>query len=503
MKKTGVELFELIHSLSMAEKKYFKMFSSLQSGDKNYLKLYDAIEKQRSYDEGAIRTAYSGQKFLRQLFATKNRLYNNILRTLEIYHSSAEVNLHSQLSKAKILLRKELTAQGLKLLKNVKSIAYHHEQWELLMEVLVMERSPYTEVELLKMPHMNEEVEAVLQKLSNIHDYRKIYHQITYQINEVQSIRTRKEQSFIAKLMRHPLLRNSKQATCTEAKTCYYEIMSRYYLFKRDFIKGYETSKEQCDFIEAHLHQLSDPDKRYLFALNSSVSFLAYLFTRSDKYGKEMQEALQKIRAYPIDSSVKSTFWTYSYINELNAFMLMGDFEKVFPALKAIEGNEDMVTQTPAIARFNLYYNIAYLLFGTGSYKEASRWLKKIIDQPSELRKDTQASAYILYLLVHYELHKDEELLDSLQRSAMHFLSTRQRIFKVEESLMHCLQQIMGKSISRKKRSTALLEFKTSLLKLMKNPKEKAAMENLDFLSWVESKIQHKTFGEVVKEKAK
>ncbi|MBI4946997.1 MAG: hypothetical protein HY840_11430 [Bacteroidetes bacterium] len=61
----------------------------------------------------------------------------------------------------------------------------------------------------------------------------------------------------------------------------------------------------------------------------------------------------------------------------------------------------------------------------------------------------------------------------------------------------------MGKSIDRKKRSAAFQELKTNLLKLMKDPMEKAVMEEFDFLSWVESKIQNKTFAEVVREKAK
>ncbi|MBI4946422.1 MAG: hypothetical protein HY840_08480, partial [Bacteroidetes bacterium] len=51
-------------------------------------------------------------------------------------------------------------------------------------------------------------------------------------------------------------------------------------------------------------------------------------------------------------------------------------------------------------------------------------------------------------------------------------------------------------------RSAAFQELKTSLLKLMKNPMEKATMEEFDFMSWVESKIQNKTFAEVVRQKA-
>ncbi|MBI4945595.1 MAG: hypothetical protein HY840_04245 [Bacteroidetes bacterium] len=500
MKNTSTALFDLIYSLAMAEKKYFKLFSSLQGGDKSYLKLYDAIVKQGVYNEDAIRIACRGEKFLRHLSVAKRRLHTNILRSLENYHSSADINLRSRLSKAEVLLGKGLTAQAMKLLRETKLIAYHHERWELLMEILGMERTPYSAVELLKIPHLNEEMKAVLEKLSNIDDYRTLHYKIILRIQQAEPMRAKMESSRVEKLMRHPLLRNSKQASCAEAKAYYYEIWSFYFLFKRDLIRGYKISKEQCDFVETHLHQLRDPGKKHLFALNMSVIFIGFLLPRNRSLYGEMQEALQKIRSYPLTTPALPKFWVSSYINELNMFMLMGDFEKVFPALKAIEENKDMLNQASAVTKINLYYNIAYMLFGAGSYNKALLWLSKIIDHSEEeLRKDTQANARILSLLVHYELHKDEQFLDSLKRSALHFLSTHQRLFKLEKALMHCLNQIMGKLISRKKQSDALQELKTSLLKLMKNPLEKAAMENLDFLSWVESKIQNKTFAEVVK----
>ncbi|MBI4946223.1 MAG: hypothetical protein HY840_07460 [Bacteroidetes bacterium] len=502
MKKTGTDLFELIHSLTMAEKKYFKMFSSLKGGDKSYLKLYDATAKQHTYNEDAIRSACHGQKFLRHLSVAKRDLHTNILRSLENYHSSADINLHSRLRKVEILLRKGLTAQALKLLKEAKRIAYQHEQWEMLMEILVMERTPYATLDILTIPHLNEEMESVLKKINSIKDYRKIHLEIIQRFQKAEFMRTRREKSFIEKLMQHPLLRNSNQASCAEAKAYYYDIWSRYYLLKRDIIKGYKTLKEQCEFIETYFHQLRDPEKKHLAALNLSVIFMGYLLPDNRNIYSEMQEVLHKIRSYPnISSSLKEELWIYSHVNELNAYVMAGDFERVYPVLKAIEGSEDIVNQAPVFTRIMLYSNIAYLLFGAGNYTEALRWLRKAIDQPAgALREDAQAGARMLYLLIHYELHKDDEqMLDSLKRSTQHFLSTRQLFFKVEKALMHCMRQIIGKPISRKERSAAFKAFKTTLVQLRKNPLEKAAMENFDFLSWVESKIQNKTFAEVTR----
>jgi hypothetical protein len=53
--KPSTELHDLIKSLTKSEKRFFKLHSSLQSGDKNYLRIFDAIDKQKVYDEDAIK----------------------------------------------------------------------------------------------------------------------------------------------------------------------------------------------------------------------------------------------------------------------------------------------------------------------------------------------------------------------------------------------------------------------------------------------------------------
>ncbi|MBI4947778.1 MAG: hypothetical protein HY840_15410 [Bacteroidetes bacterium] len=507
--ETSSALFTLIHAMNKGEKRYFKLYARARAphiSAMNYLRLFDVMERQKIYNEKKIvRRGIVKKERLRVL---KHYLHNLILESLLALRSKGndvDSRLSNLLGIAHILRSKGLAKEEIKFLNKSKALAYEHERWELLMEILDMERIPYTATQLLRMPHLNEEREAVLQKLNNINDYRKIHHTITRRIHEAEPMRTQKEQLFIAKLIRHPLLRDSKHASCAEAKTIYYEIWSLYYFFKRDFIKGYEISKVHSNFIETHLHQLKYPEKKHLFALNMLVIFIGHLVPANCNMYGEMQNVLQQIRSYPIAShTLKATFWTSSYINELSMFLRTGDFENVFPALKAIEENEGLVNQDTTTNKIILYYNIAYMLFGAGSYNEALRWIRKNMDQPAnELRKDAQALTHILHLLTHYELHKDEELLDSLKRSVIHFLSTRQRLFKVEKALMHCLGQIMGKSISRKEHTAALQEFKTTLLQLMKNPLEKAALEEFDFLSWVESKIQNKTFAEVVMGKVK
>ena len=54
----------------------------------------------------------------------------------------------------------------------------------------------------------------------------------------------------------------------------------------------------------------------------------------------------------------------------------------------------------------------------------------------------------------------------------------------------------------KKKLIKAFTEIKLKLVQLFKNPYERKVLEYFDFISWLESKIEKRSFAEIVKEKA-
>ncbi|MBL7892175.1 MAG: hypothetical protein JNL63_06065, partial [Bacteroidia bacterium] len=63
MKNTSDNLHELIHCMSMNEKRYFKITTSGNRGgqDNTYLKLFNLIAEQKKYNEHAIKSSLSAQ----------------------------------------------------------------------------------------------------------------------------------------------------------------------------------------------------------------------------------------------------------------------------------------------------------------------------------------------------------------------------------------------------------------------------------------------------------
>jgi len=52
------DLFDLVHSLTKSEKRFFKLQSSLQAGEKNYVRIFDLLEKMDHYDEEFVKESF-------------------------------------------------------------------------------------------------------------------------------------------------------------------------------------------------------------------------------------------------------------------------------------------------------------------------------------------------------------------------------------------------------------------------------------------------------------
>jgi hypothetical protein len=137
--KISNHLFELIKSLSKSEKRYFKLYSSRHTiGEQNnYISLFDFIEKMIIYDEALIFTNFKGEAFINRFSITKGRLYNNILKSLDLFYSthSSDAQLYRIINSADILFNKGLYQQAGKMLISAEKHASKHGKDILLLEI--------------------------------------------------------------------------------------------------------------------------------------------------------------------------------------------------------------------------------------------------------------------------------------------------------------------------------------------------------------------------------
>ena len=118
-------LFELIKSLTKSEKRSFKLFAKRVGGDaeSKYLKIFDVMDKMDRYDEAAIMKKLPGVSKT-QFANQKSHLYGQILASLRLSHLKVDIDieLREQLDYIRVLYKKGLYFQSLRLLERAKKV---------------------------------------------------------------------------------------------------------------------------------------------------------------------------------------------------------------------------------------------------------------------------------------------------------------------------------------------------------------------------------------------
>nr|MBA3705747.1 hypothetical protein [Bacteroidota bacterium] len=147
------------------------------------------------------------------------------------------------------------------------------------------------------------------------------------------------------------------------------------------------------------------------------------------------------------------------------------------------------------------YYNIAYLFFGSGEYTKALFWLNKILNSSEiDARQDILSFSRILNLIIHYELGNND-VLEYTVKSTYRFLYTRNRLYEFETILLNFIRKL-PKSFKPVELIQSFSELRKELITLSENSFEKKALEYLDLISWLESKINKTSYAQVIKSKS-
>jgi len=148
--KNPSDLFQLIKSLSKSEKRYFKIYASRHviGEQNNYIKLFDAIDRQKEYDEDAIRKEFASEVFIKQLSVTKNYLYRLILESMRAYHAerTPRAQVRGLLNDADFLIGRRLFEQADKIIDKARKTAQANEEYILLLETMTLERTVMREI---------------------------------------------------------------------------------------------------------------------------------------------------------------------------------------------------------------------------------------------------------------------------------------------------------------------------------------------------------------------
>lgn len=126
-------LYDLIHSMTPGEKKYFKQSAKSDTSAKNYLTIFETLEKQESFDDEAayelLKTKIKGCNNYR---TTKQFLLKMILKWMRSYPDAEKNDLKeikNSIEDIRFLMKKGFYKQVKKDLEKIKTLAKNSEAY--------------------------------------------------------------------------------------------------------------------------------------------------------------------------------------------------------------------------------------------------------------------------------------------------------------------------------------------------------------------------------------
>jgi len=490
------DLFQLIKSLSKAEKAHISRFSQyyIRREGNNYMRLFKAIEKQEQYDEKSLKAQFKGERFLNQFWVAKNYLHNYILKCLETFHESVDGELRSMLQQVDVLIEKELYLICGKILKKGKKMAERYERYTYLFEFLRKEdyclyAQSYLGISGEELHKLYLKSFEALANSKTILDYYLIRINI-YNINMKQGmVRKISDQDVYKKAISNKLFKSPDSIKMFEPKAM---VLATYSGFYHNTGQPEKANK----FVWQRLKHYDDhPDFKMLHAF----SYVAIIYDvissciQLKKFDK-VPDLIEKMKNFkgglPANEERFFSIINYAeltYLFAIKNYEALRNFTQKFQlelkARKELKKN---------IVSITLFYNIGKMSFLIGDYKTSKTFFNNVLTNfPSTLRIDYHIFSRLLLLLTYFETYK-LDLIEYELKYAERFINKKERLYKVEKAMVAFFRKAITMPDNESKLQKEYKSLEAELKESIKDTTEKNALSYFNFLSWTESKLKGK-----------
>lgn len=454
MKKA--DLYELIKTLSSAEKKVFKE-RHVRKEDGNFIRLFNAIAAGEATNDEQVKKKFENEKFLSHLGKTKAYLYDALLQSLhlQIQPAYARLTILQKIQQAETLLSRKLISQAEDMYMSTLELAEQTEELEISLFIRSQLASLKTNLHQAALTQ-SREIEFQ-KKLNELISYRNLF--VTVYNSYTQ--RGTKEWKDIDHYKLHPLLQRPKTLLSNPAERSFEIIHSLLHSVSRDYPKAAQSDLKVTELIAPISHASPINEKGYISALfNTGLNLYG-----SGKDTTHIIASLEKFQ--PTGLWAKSHRFVCLLRLKLNA-----DSAGVSPARtkKLIAWIEEQLplhfNELDEAELVKAHHSIAALYMKDQNYNRALDYLILITNSKfaREMRPITLRVAMLYQLIAHYELKNFDWLVTTL-RNYRYFQKTNDSFYKIEKLTFDFLSESIklkdekSRQLQKKKLETALLQL--------------------------------------------
>ncbi|WP_114747905.1 hypothetical protein [Pleomorphovibrio marinus] len=501
-------LFELIRSLSSAEKRNFKLFVNRLEANQEakFIRLFEVLDKMQWYDEKKLLEKAPVSR--KQLGNMKQHLQKQLLVSLRLLHTekNVELELNEQIDFARILYNKGLYKQSLKLLEKAKQTAKQFYLDTIMLRIVELEK-------VIESLHITRSMRNRAETLSiesrelvgHVHTKNR-FSNLSLQLYglylKTGYVKDEKDRQLIEVFFQENMPSYRIKDLSFYEKMYLFQAQVWFYHIIQDFPLCYRAAQRWVDLYVEEPQMRKVATGNYLKAYHYLLDTLFYL-----GYYERFMQVLEEFRTsldtgdFVMDDNCRVLAFLYYYSNTINLYFLKGEFtkgvEEIIPSyskeLKKLKDKLDAHHQTV------LNYKVACLYFGGGDNLRAIVYLDEVIRRTGDgLTEDLQVFAHILKLIASYEAGQDEDLEKQI-RNVYRFLVKMDDLHQVQKEMMAFVRSL-GKIYDYELKS-AFINLREKLKPYENHPFEKRAFLYLDIISWLESKIESKPVQEIIQEK--
>ena len=500
-------LFILVKSLSKSEKRQFKLYVGRLgvNEDSKFLTLFNILDKLNRYDEAAILKKGIVKK--QQLSNLKAHLYKQILISLRLNpsHQDIRVQIREQLDFATILYHKGLYKQSLKILDKAKTLAIANEEKNVAYEIVELEKVIESQYITRSISNRADELSIQAKALSQHNVLASKLSNLSLQLYglflKFGYIKNDQDFQIVHKYYKDRLPKYDIEKLGFREKLWLYKAKLWYSFLTVDFLSCYKYASKWVNLFYDNKDMIALNPVFFLRGNHYLLESLFYL-THHKKFKESLQqfEKITKEPWFPKDDNLDGLSFLYLYNNKFNLHFIEGSFDKGLHLIEDLQ--EQLVKYKNRIDEHHVmvfYYKIASMYFGAGKNKACIVFLSKIISNKSlQMREDLLCFSRILNLVAHYEAGLDYNLED-LIKSTYKFLIKMEDLYDVQKEFIKFLKGLGDIYPHEVKKEFIKLHKK---LKTYENdPYQSRAFLYLDIISWLESKIENKPIGIVIRNK--
>jgi len=284
-------------------------------------------------------------------------------------------------------------------------------------------------------------------------------------------------------------------------KLYYYMSHVWYYNMIQDFANNYRYAQRWIDLYHENPEWIARERTLYIKGLHNVLNTL-FMAQRYDKF-QIVYNQLLDLGNDGLDGMNRdelATFKLIEYTHGINQFLLTGNFEAGVSYVQELEGIIEINEMDWDLNRIILFnYKMASIHFCDERWDDSVKLLNKITNQVyPNFKEDIQCFARILNLIAHFELG-NVLLVNHQIRSTYRFLSKIAQMDKVIKAILNFLRRIPR--IAESDLRAEFIKLRDRLLTLEQDQYERRPFLYLDIISWLESKIENRPVGDVIRDK--